>query len=65
MLLVTRYCCTEFGQLALLVVFILLFGFCSGFNASLIPIYLGRLCETQEYGQYYANCFTIVALERW
>lgn len=46
---------------ALLVVFVLLFGFCSGSNVSLTPICLGQLCETQEYGRYYASCFTVVA----
>ncbi|KAJ5203843.1 uncharacterized protein N7498_004722 [Penicillium cinerascens] len=47
---------------ALLVVFILIFGFCSGSNVSLTPICLGQLCETQEYGRYYATCFTVVSL---
>lgn len=46
---------------ALLVVFVLLFGFVSGSNVSLTPICLGQLCETQEYGRYYASCFTVVA----
>ncbi|KAI4133105.1 MAG: hypothetical protein LQ338_000370 [Usnochroma carphineum] len=46
---------------ALLVVFVLLFGFVSGLNVSLTPICLGQLCETQEYGRYYASCFTVVA----
>ncbi|KAL2821291.1 MFS general substrate transporter [Aspergillus cavernicola] len=46
---------------ALLIVFIVLFGFCSGSNVSLTPICLGQLCETQEYGRYYASCFTVVA----
>lgn len=46
---------------ALLIVFILMFGFCSGSNVSLTPICLGQLCETQEYGRYYASCFTIVS----
>lgn len=46
---------------ALLIVFILLFGFCSGSNVSLTPICLGQLCETQEYGRYYASCFTMVS----
>lgn len=45
---------------ALLVVFVLLFGFVSGSNVSLTPICLGQLCETQEYGRYYASCFTVV-----
>ncbi|PWY80875.1 MFS general substrate transporter [Aspergillus sclerotioniger CBS 115572] len=46
---------------ALLVVFVILFGFFSGSNVSLTPICLGQLCETQEYGRYYASCFTVVA----
>ncbi|KAF2724514.1 MFS general substrate transporter [Polychaeton citri CBS 116435] len=46
---------------ALLVVFVLLFGFVSGSNVSLTPICLGQLCDTQEYGRYYASCFTVVA----
>lgn len=45
---------------ALLVVFALLFGFVSGSNVSLTPICLGQLCETQEYGRYYASCYTVV-----
>ncbi|KAK5130040.1 hypothetical protein LTR08_002514 [Meristemomyces frigidus] len=45
----------------LLIVFALLFGFVSGSNVSLTPICLGQLCETQEYGRYYASCFTVVA----
>ena len=45
----------------LLIVFILLFGFCSGSNVSLTPVCLGQLCEIQEYGRYYASCFTVVA----
>ncbi|KAF7588733.1 hypothetical protein BBP40_005259, partial [Aspergillus hancockii] len=51
----------DLDSYALLVVFIVLFGFCSGSNVSLTPICLGQLCETQEYGRYYASCFTIVA----
>lgn len=46
----------------LLVGFVLLFGFVSGSNVSLTPICLGQLCGTQEYGRYYASCFTVVAL---
>lgn len=52
---------TDLDSYALLVVFILLFGFCSGSNVSLTPICLGQLCETQEYGRYYASCFTVVS----
>ncbi len=46
---------------ALLIVFVLLFGFVSGSNVSLTPICLGQLCETEEYGRYYATCYTVVA----
>lgn len=46
---------------ALLVAFILLFGFCSGSNVSLTPICLGQLCKTYDYGRYYASCYTVVA----
>jgi len=46
---------------ALLIVFVLLFGFVSGSNVSLTPICLGQICETQEYGRYYASCYTVVA----
>lgn len=45
----------------LLICFVLLFGFVSGSNVSLTPICLGQLCETQEYGRYYASCFTVVS----
>ncbi|KAI1080023.1 major facilitator superfamily domain-containing protein [Whalleya microplaca] len=48
--------------IALLVIFTILFGFVSGSNVSLTPICLGQLCETQEYGRYYATCYTIASL---
>lgn len=46
---------------ALLVVFILLFGFFSGSNVSSTPICLGQLRKTYDYGRYYASCYTVVA----
>ncbi|PSS23243.1 hypothetical protein M430DRAFT_97974 [Amorphotheca resinae ATCC 22711] len=45
-----------------LVVFCLLFGFASGSNISLTPVCIGQLCETRDYGRYYATCYTIVSL---
>ena len=45
----------------LLIIFVVLFGFVSGSNVSLTPICLGQLCSTQEYGRYYASCYTAVA----
>ena len=45
-----------------LVIFVLLFGFASGSNISLTPVCIGQLCETRDYGRYYATCYTIVSL---
>ncbi|KAJ9134511.1 MFS general substrate transporter [Coniochaeta hoffmannii] len=50
------------GTTAGLVVFAVLFGFTSGSNISLVPVSIGRLCRTQEYGRYYATCYTIVSV---
>lgn len=44
-----------------LVIFSLLFGFASGSNISLTPVCIGQLCLTQDYGRYYATCYTIVS----
>jgi MFS family permease len=49
----------------LLIVFVLLFGFVNGSNVSLLPECLGQLCETQEYGRYYATCYTLYHLAFW
>lgn len=49
------------GTTAGLVIFALLFGFASGSNVSITPVCVGRLCRTQEYGRYYATCYTIVS----
>jgi MFS family permease len=50
------------GHTAGIVVFALLFGFASGSNISLTPVCVGQLCETRDYGRYYATCYTIVSL---
>lgn len=47
---------------ALLVTFCILFGFGSGSNISLTPVCVSMLCDTEEYGRYYATCYTMVAL---
>ncbi|KAF8861246.1 MFS general substrate transporter [Acephala macrosclerotiorum] len=44
-----------------IVVFAVLFGFSSGSNISLTPVCVGQLCRVEEYGRYYATCYTIVA----
>ncbi|KAH6652365.1 major facilitator superfamily transporter [Truncatella angustata] len=45
-----------------LVVFAVTIGFASGNNISITPVCIGKLCETQQYGRYYATCFTVVSL---
>lgn len=50
------------GTTAGLVIFALLFGFASGSNISLTPVCVGQLCETENYGRYYASCYTVVSL---
>jgi MFS family permease len=45
-----------------LVIFVVLFGFASGSNISLTPVCIGQLCGTEDYGRYYATCYTIVSL---
>ncbi|KAK5121323.1 hypothetical protein LTR85_005489 [Meristemomyces frigidus] len=39
----------------------ILMGFASGSNISLTPVCVGMLCDTEEYGRYYATCYTIVS----
>jgi MFS family permease len=46
---------------ALIIVYAVLFGFASGSNISLTPVCVGQLCETNQYGRYYATCYTIVS----
>lgn len=48
-------------SVALIIVFVVLFGFASGANISLTPVCIGQLCDTQEYGRYYASAYTIVS----
>lgn len=45
-----------------LVIFAVVFGFASGSNISLTPVCVGQLCPTQQYGRYYATCYTIVSV---
>ena len=42
-------------------VFGVLFGFASGSNISLTPVCVGQLCETEEFGRWYATCYTVVS----
>jgi len=45
----------------LVIVYALIFGFASGSNISLTPVCVGQLCATEEYGRYYATCYTLVS----
>lgn len=45
----------------LIISFVILFGFASGANITLIPICVGQLCDTQEYGRFYAATYTITS----
>jgi MFS family permease len=45
----------------LTIAYSLLFGFASGSNISLTPVCVGQLCGTEEYGRYYATCYTLVS----
>ncbi|KAK6956348.1 hypothetical protein Daesc_001625 [Daldinia eschscholtzii] len=45
-----------------LVLFAVMFGFSTGNNISITPVCVGRLCQTQHYGRYYATCYTIVSI---
>lgn len=49
------------GSVALVVVFALVFGFASGTGISLTPVCVGKLCRIENYGRYYATCYTLVS----
>ena len=46
---------------ALNIIFALAFGFASGSGISLTPVCVGQLCKVENYGRYYATCFTVVS----
>ncbi|KAJ7673772.1 major facilitator superfamily domain-containing protein [Mycena polygramma] len=41
--------------------FVAVYGLASGANITLIPICVGQLCDTQDYGRYYASAYTITS----
>ena len=49
------------GSIALIVVYALVFGFASGSGISLTPVCVGQLCKVENYGRYYATCYTLVS----
>ncbi|KAJ4366305.1 hypothetical protein N0V83_007941 [Neocucurbitaria cava] len=46
---------------ALSIAYAVIFGIASGSNISLTPVCVGQLCDTNEYGRYYATCYTVVS----
>jgi predicted MFS family arabinose efflux permease len=49
------------GSMVPMVVYAALFGAGSGSNISLTPVCVGQLCVTEQYGRYYATCYTVVS----
>ncbi|MCJ1228915.1 hypothetical protein MMC12_005579 [Toensbergia leucococca] len=45
----------------LLIAYALLFGCASGSNLSLAPVCVGQLCETENYGRFYATAWMVVS----
>ncbi|RDW63513.1 hypothetical protein BP6252_11058 [Coleophoma cylindrospora] len=71
----TMICITSLMAISVLVVWLLLghtkpgilgfailYGFASGSGINLVPVCIGQLCRTEEYGRYYATCNTIVSI---
>ncbi|CAF9913156.1 MAG: hypothetical protein HETSPECPRED_001344 [Heterodermia speciosa] len=52
---------TANGNIAQLCVFGVGFGFASGSNISLTPVCVGQLCDTEDFGRWYATSYTIVS----
>jgi MFS family permease len=50
------------NSLPAIIVYAIVFGFASGSNISLTPVCVGQLCKTEQYGRYYATCYTIVSI---
>ena len=49
------------GSVGLIVTFAAIFGFASGSGISLTPICVGQLCDTREYGRFYATSFMVAS----
>ncbi|KAI9761301.1 MAG: Histidine kinase [Chaenotheca gracillima] len=50
------------GSIPMIVIYSVLFGFGSGSGISLTPVCVGQQCKTENYGRYYATCYTIVSV---
>ncbi|KAJ5110467.1 hypothetical protein N7532_001002 [Penicillium argentinense] len=49
------------GNIVVVIIFSVVFGFASGSNISLVPVCVGELCPVQNYGRYYTTVYTIVS----
>ncbi len=49
------------GSVAIIIVYAIIFGFASGSGISLTPVCVGQLCKVENYGRYYATCYTLVS----
>ncbi|KAJ1331767.1 putative transporter MCH4 [Microdochium nivale] len=47
------------GADALLIVFVVVFGFMSGSNLGLFPVCIGQLCEARDYGRFYSTALML------
>lgn len=45
----------------IMIVYAAMMGFASGSNISLTPVCVSMLCDIEEYGRYYATCYTVVS----
>ncbi|KAK7398209.1 hypothetical protein QQX98_012412 [Neonectria punicea] len=45
-----------------IITFAIVIGFASGNNISITPVCIGRLCSIENYGRYYATCFTVASI---
>lgn len=49
------------GSKALLVVFTVVLGFASGGNVSLLPVCVGQLCDSREYGRFLSSVMLVAS----
>lgn len=49
------------GSKAVLVVFTIVLGFASGGNVSLLPVCVGQLCDSREYGRFLSSSMLVAS----
>ncbi|KAK2601158.1 hypothetical protein N8I77_010628 [Diaporthe amygdali] len=49
------------GSKAILMVFTIVLGFASGGNVSLLPVCIGQLCDSREYGRFLSSCMLVAS----